>query len=481
MDDEPEVAENAGLGDDSAEDRKAAKKGFFPSSMGLSFLVAADVDSLEVVVRWGDYRRVETEDDGSVEHRGDEEAGEVEARRGQPEEGGEEEGGEARGAGQGAGEEPRADDRSARSWWQRISREEPVAVALPVVATSPRPYPVPNSGGLSLHVVARPVNAAGFAGRIAPGTRSVSLFLVNNRTVVPEQERDVTFAFQAEIEVRSATPFVPRPDPREVSGEDWDERVADLALRPYPRVRGRSRRFRGLGDGGRHLPDPPDDLDPRRRRGEDGDLRRAGSGARHGRPRRTCRRFRSRGRALAARDSVPIVDRGPACRPWRACRRSFGGGPRDPAPRGGRRGPDGARHPCLGGRFERTRRLPHREPCRRCGALASPRSRRRWRSGAPLAGLSARLHPPESPRHRGPGESGSRVRRSPLLSHGWRQDRGISRSCRVHHGPPPPPQSGRPGKRGAPRRSRGQRHHALYPAAADPRSARTRSRLDVCA
>ena len=28
--------------------------------------------------------------------------------------------------------------------------------------------------------------------------------------------------------MRSAAPFVPRPDPREVSGDDWDERVADL-------------------------------------------------------------------------------------------------------------------------------------------------------------------------------------------------------------------------------------------------------------
>ena len=37
---EPEVADEGGLGDDSTEDRRAAKKGFFPSSMGLSFLAA---------------------------------------------------------------------------------------------------------------------------------------------------------------------------------------------------------------------------------------------------------------------------------------------------------------------------------------------------------------------------------------------------------------------------------------------------------
>ena len=61
VDDEAEVAENVGLGDDSMEDRRAAKKGFFPSSMGLSFLVGEGLDSLEVAVRWGDYRRVEAE------------------------------------------------------------------------------------------------------------------------------------------------------------------------------------------------------------------------------------------------------------------------------------------------------------------------------------------------------------------------------------------------------------------------------------
>ena len=65
---EPEVAEEGGLGDDSTEDRRSAKKGFFPSSLGLSFLVAEGVDRLDVTVRWGDYRYVEdaSRDDGST-------------------------------------------------------------------------------------------------------------------------------------------------------------------------------------------------------------------------------------------------------------------------------------------------------------------------------------------------------------------------------------------------------------------------------
>ena len=237
VDDESEVAERAGLGDDSTEDRRAAKKGFFPSSMGLSFLLSEGVDALEVFVRWGDYRRVEAESGDPTLDRAkqDSEAG---AGRDQRETPTDQRAGESE-SGDGAGGEGRDDEQAhtgldatgrsqVRSWWQRTPREESVRVTLPATPGDPRPHPVPNSGGLTLHAVARPVDAASFAGRIATGTRSVSLFLVNDRIPSSDRERDEAFAFQAEIEVRSTIPFVPRPDPREVSGDDWDERVADL-------------------------------------------------------------------------------------------------------------------------------------------------------------------------------------------------------------------------------------------------------------
>ena len=237
VDDEPEVAERAGLGDDSTEDRRAAKKGFFPSSMGLSFLVSEGVDALEVLVRWGDYRRVEAESGDPNRDRA-EQGGEAEAERDQRETPADQRAGGSE-SGDGTDGEGRDDEQAdagldgtgqsqVRSWWQRTPRTEPVRVGLSATAGGPRPQPVPNSDGLILHAVARPVDAASFAGRIAPGTRSVSLFLVNDRIASSDRERDEAFAFQAEIEVRSAAPFVPRPDPREVSGDDWDERVADL-------------------------------------------------------------------------------------------------------------------------------------------------------------------------------------------------------------------------------------------------------------
>ena len=213
---DPEVAGEGGLGDDSTEDRRAAKKSFFPSSMGLSFLVAESVDAVDVTVRWGDYRCVEdaSRDDGRNDDApaSDEPSGGTEGAA---------DGAVVRSEGQ------------ASTRWQRTAREEEVRVTLGA-ADDPYQEPVPGSQGLILHAVARPVSAATFAGRIPPGTRSVSLFLVNGRFPAADLARDEAFAFQAELEVRSAIPFVPRPDPRGVSGDDPDERIADIHYADTP-------------------------------------------------------------------------------------------------------------------------------------------------------------------------------------------------------------------------------------------------------
>ena len=207
---EPEVAEERGLGDDSTEDRRAAKKGFFPSSLGLSFLVAADAGRLDVTVRWGDYRYVE---DPSREDVGT---------------GGAPGGGDSADGTDGSADSATANsDGEASTRWQRTARQARVPVTI-AASDAPHQEPVPDSAGLMLHVVARPVSAATFAGRIPPGTRSVSLFLVNGRTAAADAARDEAFAFQAELEVRSTLPFVPRPDPRGAAGDDSDERIADL-------------------------------------------------------------------------------------------------------------------------------------------------------------------------------------------------------------------------------------------------------------
>src|SRR5688572_11802860 len=46
------VPESAGLAEESNDERQAAKKGYFPSSIGLSFLVPQEACELSVAVRW---------------------------------------------------------------------------------------------------------------------------------------------------------------------------------------------------------------------------------------------------------------------------------------------------------------------------------------------------------------------------------------------------------------------------------------------
>jgi hypothetical protein len=180
-DDLGEIPESAGLAEESTEERRAAKKSFFPSSMGLSFLVPKATRSLEVTVRWGDYAQAKLES---------------------------------------------ADGKLA-SVWQRKPCEAPVAVPLTGIG-DPVVYDVDGSGGLQLCVLERLISAEDLVEHIPPGTHSVSVFLVNNRKPAEDSESDTAYAFQPEIEIRSDHSFVPRPDLRGARAAEWDEHVASL-------------------------------------------------------------------------------------------------------------------------------------------------------------------------------------------------------------------------------------------------------------
>jgi hypothetical protein len=176
----------AGLAEESTEERKSAKKGFFPSSMGLSFLVPKEAKSIDILIRWGDYEQAEIP----------------------------------------------SEDGKPISIWQRIAQEESIAFPLtgeikPVVRN------VPKSNGLQIHAVERTVNTADLREQIPSGSRSVSVFLVNSRQP-NDEEPDLSYIFQAEIEVHSELPFVARPDPRDASEEEWDEQVSDLHYADVP-------------------------------------------------------------------------------------------------------------------------------------------------------------------------------------------------------------------------------------------------------
>lgn len=180
------IPESAGLAEENNEERKAARKGFFPSSMGLSFLVPKETPTLTVAVRWGDYAQAEIEG---------------------------------------------ADGKST-SIWEREPREATLPVAI-TGAASLIVHDVSGSAGLQLHIVERSISAEDLEEHIPQGTCSVSVFLVNRRTPVKE-EPDLAYAFQPEIEVRSDRPFVPRPDLRGARAADWDEQVADLHYADAP-------------------------------------------------------------------------------------------------------------------------------------------------------------------------------------------------------------------------------------------------------
>ncbi|HEY3566878.1 MAG TPA: DISARM system helicase DrmA [Thermoanaerobaculia bacterium] len=183
-----EVPESAGPAEESAEERKAARKGYFPSSMGLSFLVPPEAKKLSITVRWGDY----------------------------------------------AQEERTGEDGKPDIVWRRQPREETVHLAVGS-AEARGAHDVPESGGLQLYLVEGNLFTQDLEDHIPAGTRSISVFLVNHRERVAKDQRpDTTYAFQPEIEIRGDRPFCPRPDLRGTRAEEWDEKVADLHYADTP-------------------------------------------------------------------------------------------------------------------------------------------------------------------------------------------------------------------------------------------------------
>ncbi|MEM4728039.1 MAG: DISARM system helicase DrmA, partial [Candidatus Bathyarchaeia archaeon] len=160
-----------------------ARRAPIPSSMGMSFLVPPETNSLEVVARWGDYK--------------------AEAINGGKE-----------------------------LVWKRTPFERCLKVELPSLHQKINDIEIPGSGGLWLTIMARDIASGQVPPGIFPeGTRALSIFLVNRRPPAPDEKKDEAFIFQAELEVNSENPFVSRPDIRGLSSDDWDDRVADLQYR----------------------------------------------------------------------------------------------------------------------------------------------------------------------------------------------------------------------------------------------------------
>ncbi|QLE59270.1 DISARM system helicase DrmA [Nostoc sp. TCL26-01] len=198
--------------DETVPDKPFAKKAFFPSSMGLSFLVAENASQLNLTVQWGDYFPIK--DNSVAESQNDSSAEEIlspleiETTIPQPEA-----------------------DKGLSGCWKRIPRQAQITVPLKLPlhhSQSTKTIPIPDSNGLQLVVSIRPVTSKEL---VPAGTRSVSVFLVNNRLSTSDKQRDISYIFQTSLIIHTPEPLVARPNLRGRDNHDWDENVADLQYR----------------------------------------------------------------------------------------------------------------------------------------------------------------------------------------------------------------------------------------------------------
>jgi hypothetical protein len=177
-------ASPAGDEEDATHETPAARRGYFPSSIGLSVLAPPDAEQLKVTARWGDY-------------------------------------------------EPLEKDGKPTGEWRRHERQATVPIRLKGEKVDRSPAPVLDSNGLEIVTSVRRVRGLEHMPGLPTGSRAISVFLVNRRepNEGPDELRDSVFAFQVRLVVEADRPFVPRPNARGRDGNDPDERTADLQYR----------------------------------------------------------------------------------------------------------------------------------------------------------------------------------------------------------------------------------------------------------
>jgi hypothetical protein len=186
--------------DGTGRESQAARRGRFPSSMGLSVLVSPDLTELSVAATWGDYR-------------------------------------------------PLVDDKGvATGKWQREPRHGAVTVRLHGDKADPPRFDA-SGDGLEVVVSVRRIRRPGDLRGLPADTRAVSVFLVNRRQPINGKGdlKDQAFVFQAALVVEGDRPLVPRPNPRRLrrtrgrSAVPGRARVRGGAWRVYPQHRLRQR------------------------------------------------------------------------------------------------------------------------------------------------------------------------------------------------------------------------------------------------
>ena len=220
-----ELNDSGGADDAQTPEPVTAKRAFFPSSMGMSLLIAPDATRANVTVQWGDYQPREEKPGEGVsggQVREDESAYEGKAVESNT---------DAAVAEPGVPYGEDGKPRKHRTFWTRQPHTATVAVQFPESTSRPQEYDVPDGMGLKLVVSVRPVSMNS-SGMLPKGARSVSIFLVNRRTPAESRETfDTASVFQAKFTVKVEQALVPRPNFRGLDTDDWDEQVADLQYR----------------------------------------------------------------------------------------------------------------------------------------------------------------------------------------------------------------------------------------------------------
>jgi hypothetical protein len=167
--DEQVGTDEAGEGEEEDQPEAAAQtRSFYPSSIGLSFLVGPAAQRLDFTATWGEYRHDAAPTSGGRPH----------------------------------------------TVWIRKPRREENSVGLSTLPEGVSSFPLPSEPQIHLTLVSRTFDADGnHSVNIPKGSRVISAFLVNNR-FVPGEYGDEATLFQARLSVACADGFVARPNLR---------------------------------------------------------------------------------------------------------------------------------------------------------------------------------------------------------------------------------------------------------------------------
>ena len=207
---EPDADGAGGAATDNEEpEAPNARRRFLPSSVGLTVLLDPDVTSIEARVSWGDYRTEPPLPEAIL------------LPEPLPEELGED-------------GKPKRVERPMVEW---VRTPKDRVVALPIKDGRGGSIVVPESaaeqrrgGGLVLETHSRLFSYTTPDGK-TERVRALTVFLVNRRATVHRFYADVSYAFQARLELVSETGFRPRRDLSGYRAPDWDLRIADLHYR----------------------------------------------------------------------------------------------------------------------------------------------------------------------------------------------------------------------------------------------------------